>query len=340
MGKRNSLTDVSFIHTNDAFKKRQHGDPGQSTLLSFSRRAGIDGSNFLHALNGMRAGESKSLSIENAERTTWFECDVTRSGTGNFLILAHGDGRGQEPCERVIVPYCAGQELVILPPEDNMYPARPSSEDGKPLRDRKGEPIDRKLFNPFLEAHAEIPNLDELIDMLCQYGTLESYAKNSHFLETGAFQTAAGFILKGLFRKYRISQDGLDYTMSFYRTGTIIGSGSDFRLQNRSAATIEARTDCLVFCVDMKILARLAHEDHRWYRLFYYTMSDKHTLQNEQNYSLRCENAETRYKRFLSNYRDVIPFVRSYHIASFLGITPETLSRVRKTLSESESPSQ
>lgn len=193
-----------------------------------------------------------------------------------------------------------------------------------------------RSFDPFLEAHADIPYLRELIVSLIPHGSLASYAQGDHFLETGAVQTTAGFVLKGLFRQYKISPDGRDCTLFFYRAGAIIDSYPDYRIQRPSAASYEARTDCLVFCTDLTTLACLALRDHRWYRLFFYNTNNRHINLKEQGYSLRFEDAVARYKRFLSNYRDIVPFVKSYHIASFLGITAETLSRVRKALAASD----
>lgn len=341
--ERDSLADFCFAHTNEAFDNRHRSHPGESSIFALLRQVGVGGTGFLRALSGMRTGEMKSLSIEITGSALRFECDVTRSATGNFLLMARGAESGEWPVpirnERVIMPLDAGHASgAALSVGKTRCAGCAMDGDRKPLRDRMSQPIDRKLFGKFFEANADIPTLDELLSTLCRYGAVCRYAEGEHFLESGAVQTTAGFVLRGLFRQYRVSPEGQEHTLSFYRAGTIIGSSSDYRLQKRSGATFEARTDCLVFCVDMSILARLAREDHRWYRLFYYNMSAKHVLQNEQNYSLRCENAVTRYRRFLASYRDVIPFVRSYHIASFLGITSETLSRVRKSLPESEKP--
>lgn len=335
--ERNGLLDVSFGRMNDAFKMQHKEALERRGLISFLCNEGFDGSNLLRALNRMRPGERKSLSIETAIKAKWFECAVTRSTTRNYLIVAscaayRGERSGQGRKESVYIPAFTADVPAL--------PESSTPEDREAPLDKRGNQIDLRAFGLFLEAHADIPYLRELIVALSSHGALASYAKGDHFLETGSVQTTAGLVLKGLFRQYRISPDGKDCTLFFYRAGAIIDSYPDYRLQRPSSAAYEAMTDCLVFCADFKTLASLALKDHRWYRLFFYNANNRHMNLKEQGYSLRFEDALTRYRRFLTNYRDILPFVKSYHIASFLGITSETLSRVRKSLAENNSIQQ
>lgn len=272
--------------------------------------------------------------IDDGEREEAFRASTMKKGDSSRHRLA--DGRTVEIREWTFVSQWNKKTAIFIVVDKPGLSASPTPSSFRPLYDRLGTPVDPKAFDIFLETLEGVPYLRELIAMLIPHGTLVQYSRGDHFLEHGAVPTTAGFILKGLFRQYTLLQDGQDCTLAFYRAAALIGNYPDFRMHRPNGVAFEARSDSLIFCVDMEILLCLARKDYRWYQIFFYSMCNRHIHQHECYYSLRCEDAVSRYRRFLLQFRDIAPFVKSYHIASFLGITSETLSRVRKTLAKAE----
>jgi CRP-like cAMP-binding protein len=202
------------------------------------------------------------------------------------------------------------------------------------LHDKLGRPVCRSRFSAFLAKHRDIPFLPELIERIIPHGVLANYEKGDHFLEYGETTREIGFILEGVFRQYTMASDGKEYTLGFYRSGNILDSYSSIKFNRPSVIAFEAITDCKLYVVDLRVLTQIALADTRWYRLFYYNLSNRLVGQHERDYSLLCEDATTRYRRFLSTDGDIAQFLKSYNIASYLGISAETLSRIRKTLSD------
>lgn len=205
---------------------------------------------------------------------------------------------------------------------------------GKRLRDRLGRLVDETIFEPFIESHADIPFLCDLLASIIPHGVLVNYSRGSHFYEYGEISPSVGFILQGVFRQYALSPDGKDCTIDFYGTGRFLDSYTYIKLNRPCLVAFEARSDCLVYSVDLKVLKRLTLGDYRWYRLFYYNLLSRLVSQNERDYSLLCEDAMSRYNRFIAQHGKIAHLLKSYHIASYLGITSETLSRIRKNINE------
>ena len=197
-------------------------------------------------------------------------------------------------------------------------------------KDRLGQPIDPGVFDSFALCHSDIPFLDELLCALIPHGVLVNCKKGTRYLEYGEISRRVGFILKGFFRKYTITPEGKDFTLDFYRTGRIIDSYANIKYGRKSISAFEARSDCLVYVVDLESIKALSYADHRWYRLFYYNLADRLLRQDERDSSILHEDALTKYNRFLAHNSDILPFLKSYHVASYLGIASETLSRIRK----------
>jgi PAS domain S-box len=188
-----------------------------------------------------------------------------------------------------------------------------------------------KCFGPFLERYSRfIPELEALMANMLPYGHLLSYGNGEHFLEFGGLSPNIGFIVSGFFRQYTLTEDGRDFTLGLYRPGQIIDTFAYAEFGKPCPLAFEARCASEVFIINRKFLLPLSNSDPRWWKLFYYNLSSRLITRNEREISLLSDDAATRYRRFLNNDEDAIPYLQSYHIASYLGVTSETLSRIRR----------
>jgi PAS domain-containing protein/CRP-like cAMP-binding protein len=200
--------------------------------------------------------------------------------------------------------------------------------------------IGRGDFHPFIKKYeARIPFIRELVRQVFPYGKLIKYKRGEHFLEYGDVNPNAGFVLKGLFRQYTISPGGADYTLNLIRAGEILyvsraeAEGSSINL------ALQAMDDCLVFVIESRHFGPVIDGDLRWSKLFYRIGDESVNRHLKREYSLLCEDASERYARFLREDGDAAPHLHSYDVASYLGITSETLSRIKKTVGKFRSGS-
>lgn len=177
-------------------------------------------------------------------------------------------------------------------------------------------------------AGIESLRLTELSSML----TYTKIPKNDFFLKASDDSSRAGFVISGSFRFYYIDFEGTEHTKNFAFENDFLLSYSAFLLQQPSKLYIEALKDSEVFAFDYSNLYKLAETDTRWLKVLL-RVSEMSYIQKENRESeLLFFDAKTRYLNFCRDYPDLATRLKQYHIASYLGIAPEVLSRIRSNL--------
>lgn len=156
--------------------------------------------------------------------------------------------------------------------------------------------------------------------------------KKQTLLLEGDVCTYNAFIEKGILRSYTTDEKGNEHIMQFAFEGWWITDLSSFLMGAYSTFTIEAIEDS-----ELLLLTAAAREElmdalpvfERYQRLL--LQNAYIALQARVNSAL-TETAEEKYTKLTIAYPDVIARVPQHMIASYLGLTPETLSRVRKQI--------
>tara|TARA_R110002126_G_scaffold60881_29_gene158000 strand:+ start:483 stop:1064 length:582 start_codon:yes stop_codon:yes gene_type:complete len=140
------------------------------------------------------------------------------------------------------------------------------------------------------------------------------------------------FIEKGVLRSYSTDDKGNEHTMQFAFEGWWISDLSSFLLGSTSTYTIEAIEDSelllLTFAAREALMDQLPVFE-RYQRLL--LQNAFIALQSRVNAALNS-SAEEKYTRLMISHPDIIARVPQHMIASYLGLTPETLSRIRKQI--------
>lgn len=160
----------------------------------------------------------------------------------------------------------------------------------------------------------------------------KSYKKGDFFLEEGRICKQVGFVAKGLMRYY-INHDGEEKTYAFSRENDYVCNYESFLPQKPSSKIIQALEDSIVFVIshnDLQILYTNVREGERFGRIAIEAVFIQ--LLKDIN-SFYTETPELRYESFLKNHADLQQRVSQYHIASFVGVKPQSLSRIRKRIS-------
>jgi len=160
----------------------------------------------------------------------------------------------------------------------------------------------------------------------------KSYKKGDFFLEEGRICKHVGFVAKGLMRFY-INHDGEEKTYGFSKENDYVCNYESFLPQKPSTKIIQALEDSLLFVIsydDLQILYTSVSEGERFGRIaieavFIQMLKDLS--------SFYTETPQLRYERLLKNHPDLQQRISQYHIASFVGVKPQSLSRIRKRIS-------
>jgi CRP-like cAMP-binding protein len=149
------------------------------------------------------------------------------------------------------------------------------------------------------------------------------------FLMAGDVPQYIGYVVSGLLRLYYIDAEGKDVTKHFSPEGTLAISYSAFLQREESRFFIQALEDTKMYLFDYQTYSDLL-KGHICWQIVARKLSELlFIIKEKREAELLMLNAQERYLRFLEDYADIEKRVTQYHIASYLSITPESLSRIR-----------
>jgi len=184
----------------------------------------------------------------------------------------------------------------------------------------------------YLAKVFEVP-AEKLSMCTLQYET-RKVAKHEFLLQQGEICRNTFFVEKGLLRMYSIDKNGKEHIIQFAPENWLIGDRSSLYFNEKSSYYIEAVEDSEVLFLKPDFFSKLLEEfPNSIERNDLIIQKHVKNLQDRIN-SLLGETAEERYLKFIKMYPDLLLRVPQWMIASYLGITPESLSRVRKELAK------
>lgn len=159
-----------------------------------------------------------------------------------------------------------------------------------------------------------------------------SIKKKHQLIEHGQVANQYFFVYEGLLRLYGY-KEGEEKTLFFFKEGMIAGSIESYLAQSPSELILEALEDSELLVITGEGLQELYDFSIKFSRAG--LLLTQHRLANLMKFftSFVFDSPETRYREFLKNHPDLVQRVPQHIIASFLGITPVSLSRIRKRLS-------
>lgn len=147
--------------------------------------------------------------------------------------------------------------------------------------------------------------------------------------ETCVYQT---YILKGAFRSYFITKEGIEHTIQFAIEDWFISDFNSYINQEPASLYVEALEHSSIQQIaysDVELLCKNNPKFERFFRLVAqkaFAFSQKRILSNLE------KSAEERFLEFNNLYPSIVTRVPQYALASYLGMSPEFLSKIRKRL--------
>lgn len=172
-------------------------------------------------------------------------------------------------------------------------------------------------------------NIGLLTDLLKK----ENFKKDEYFLEAGRYCNKIGFVINGVFRIFFYDKEGNEITRYFLAENHFLIDLNAFNHKTISSDYIQSLTDSDVIIIDRPAFVQLQNSIKNWDRIVQ-RITESALLEKVFNRSeLLNQDATTRYLQFLEKYPSIINRIPLGHLASYLGIKQQSLSRIRKEIS-------
>lgn len=187
-------------------------------------------------------------------------------------------------------------------------------------------------FKDFLKNISPITD-NEFANTITYFSELD-LKKGDFFVKQGKVCQHVGFILKGTLRTYYINNKAEETTSCFCTENNLTTSYKSFILQQPSTLTLQAIENTQLLVIDYPNLQKL-YTKSILFQTIGRTIAEQEYIVMEQYASvLNNETAKEKYLRLLKEQPSVLQKANVEDIASYLGITRRTLSRIRQQISK------
>ncbi|NME84190.1 Crp/Fnr family transcriptional regulator [Clostridium sp. SM-530-WT-3G] len=167
------------------------------------------------------------------------------------------------------------------------------------------------------------------IDLLNSIFKGREIKKNEFFLKQGDKSTEVAFVQKGVFRSFYIDAKGNDITKYFYAEDSVLFSYFAYLTNKESAYYIQALEDSYILVAKVSDFEKIIKGNYNLLYLYKKLLDEAIVIKEEHACSFKLLNSLERYKRFKAMYPNLEQRIKQHHLASYLGITPVSLSRIR-----------
>lgn len=183
------------------------------------------------------------------------------------------------------------------------------------------------------ELNRYSPLTDQTTAELLKIVRPKTIAKDEFYLREGIIPKTIAFIKKGLFSYYFTAENGDTVIKKFFSENSFVSSTSALIKKTPGLFNIYALENTEVLEYDAVAFWQLT-ERFPDLAMFYIRYIEKNWIadKEELEITLKYQTAKQRYITFLKDNSALVKRLKQYHIASYLGVTPTQLARIRKEL--------
>ena len=169
---------------------------------------------------------------------------------------------------------------------------------------------------------------DEMYRRFIELTEKKQLQKKELFAEEGKVCHHLGFIESGVLRSY-IEKDAEEYIKDFYFSGSFVVAYGSFLTGNPCIGSIQALKETHLITLSRSSYDQLLKESNEWFKFGKYISDHLLIKKCRKETSFLMDNAYERYKLLLKTYPNIEQHISQHHIAAYLGIHPESLSRLK-----------
>jgi len=158
------------------------------------------------------------------------------------------------------------------------------------------------------------------------------FSKNDFVLKAGKRENYLSFIEKGILRCW-LQQDEKEITFEFSFENSFSSAYASFTTQTPSEYNIQALTDIVLWSISYSDLQYVYENSGVGQKIGRVAAEELYMRKSKREISLLKNSAEQRYTDLLYGFPKLIQFIPLKYLASYIGITPQALSRIRKRIS-------
>lgn len=161
-----------------------------------------------------------------------------------------------------------------------------------------------------------------------------TFKKGEILLREGQIAHDYNIIESGLMRSFAIDTKGNEITTAFYSKRKLVLEVSSFFLRVPTKENIQAMADSVCWRIRFEKFQELFHSIQAFREVSRGRLVNGYFALKNRNLSIITDSAESRYLQLLKEHPEIFEYVPLKHIATYLGITDTSLSRIRKDLTK------
>lgn len=156
--------------------------------------------------------------------------------------------------------------------------------------------------------------------------------KGDKYVSEGEVAGSIAFLVSGLYKYYYIDKNGNEYIKHFSKENDFVASYKSFIMREPSPYSIEALEDSRLLTLQYSDYMDGFRDSIFWQNIARGCTERMLFIKEERERSFMKDSARERYINFLRDFPELEKRVRQKQVASYLGITPESLSRIKNHL--------
>ncbi|UII32547.1 Crp/Fnr family transcriptional regulator [Fulvivirga ulvae] len=183
----------------------------------------------------------------------------------------------------------------------------------------------------FLKSFDLLAN-DEL-NLINRYLKARTLQKGEYFIKEGRMCSEIAFVKSGILRSFYTKDNGEEITYCITFENNLTTAYSSYITGQKSPESIQALTRVELLVLKKEDVERMSENNLNWMKLLRHLAEQQYVEMERRIFSYQKEKASERYIELINEHPDYIRHIPLQYLASYLGITPRHLSRIRKELS-------
>lgn len=185
----------------------------------------------------------------------------------------------------------------------------------------------------FQSFNSKVPLTEQEQAQIKSYLTPKKLRKKQYLLQEGDVAKTVAFVEKGVLRSYSLDENGDEYIVQFALEGWFISDLYSFLTGEPATYNIDAIEDAELVLINKSANDELLRTMPKFETFNRLLITNAYLALQRRLTSIISQPTEERYKAFQALYPHIVQRVPQHMIASYMGLTPESLSRIRKRIS-------
>jgi len=194
----------------------------------------------------------------------------------------------------------------------------------------KKESSSQQRFLNFLDPLHRLSDADQVF--LLTHSEVVSAYKNAHLIHTGDEVTHVLYLLEGIVRYYITTEDGHEVTKAFYKDSFLLGSFDVTFNKGTNKFSVQALSDVRFLKIPLSNIRTLLETSHEFSKAYNRFLTSVFIFKEKREIELLSTTGKARFESFSREFPEIAEEISGVTLASYLGITPVQLSRIKNQL--------